>query len=279
MEYGPRTIKKDIKEAGNSLSPVVIQLEHAGKRFYIHEQRISSFREAFIKKLRRFTRNPSPTYSIKKAPHFSLSDICLSIRAGETWALVGRNGAGKSTLLRLISGIYWPTSGTVMTRGRLAALIELTAGFQPELTGRENVFLYGSILGFKRHELMSLYSEIVQFAELENSMDIPVKYYSTGMRMRLGFAVATAVRPEILLLDEVLAVGDAFFNKKCRERIKSFQLSGCSLVIASHDLTVASTLATHAIWLEKGKMCAHGSARDVVAEYQASFHRTREKLT
>jgi len=279
MKYGPRTIKKDIKENGNSLSPVVIQLEHAGKRFYIHEQRISSFREAFIKKLRGFIRNPSPTYSIKNASRFSLFDICLSIRAGETWALVGRNGAGKSTLLRLMSGIYWPTSGTVMTRGRLAALIELTAGFQPELTGRENVFLYGSILGFKRLELRGLYSEIVQFAELEDSMDIPVKYYSTGMRMRLGFAVATAVRPEILLLDEVLAVGDAFFNKKCRERIKSFQLSGCSLVIASHDLTVASTLATHAIWLEKGKMCAQGSARDVVAAYQASFHKTREKRT
>lgn len=274
MEFEPITIKGNFRKTENHLSPVVIRLGHAGKRFYINKQRATSFRETFVKKLSGSSHNPLPASSMKKASRFSLFDISLTIRAGETWALVGGNGAGKSTLLRLMAGIYWPTSGTVMTCGRLAALIELTAGFQPELTGSENVLLYGSILGLKRRELIGLYSEIIHFSGLEDSMDVPIKYYSTGMRMRLGFAVATAVRPDILLLDEVLAVGDALFKKQCMERIKNFQFSGCSMVIASHDLTVASTLATHAIWLEKGKMRAQGLAGDVVPAYEASFRKT-----
>jgi ABC-type polysaccharide/polyol phosphate transport system ATPase subunit len=205
--------------------------------------------------------------------YFSLQDISMAISPGETWALIGPNGAGKSTLLRLIAGIYWPTSGEVITRGRVTTLLDVTAGFNPELTGRENVYLHGSILGFNKTELSQLYLQIVEFAGIEEFMGTPVKYYSAGMTMRLGFSVSTAIQPDILLLDEALAVGDAMFLKRCLDRIQTFRDSGSTIVFATHDLKKIEELATHAVWLDQGRIRLRGQTEDVIAAYKASFHK------
>jgi ABC-type polysaccharide/polyol phosphate transport system ATPase subunit len=200
-----------------------------------------------------------------------LNDVSVNIGQGETWALIGPNGSGKSTLLRTIAGIYWPTKGTVTIRGRLAALIELSAGFHPELTGRENVFLYGSILGLSKDALLRYYDEIVEFAGIREFMDTPTKYYSSGMVVRLGFSTATVVQPDILLLDEIFAVGDAEFRDRCYERIRSFQKTSCTLVLATHDLEAAETFANRALWLDHGTVRIQGEAKEVIAAYRASF--------
>jgi ABC-2 type transport system ATP-binding protein len=252
------------KISGLDSRNVAIEMLGITKRFYVYEHRSSSLREYFIDSISRRSTNVSQSY-------FSLHELSLSLNASETWALIGPNGSGKSTLLRLIAGIYWPTNGQVITRGRLAALIDFTAGFHPELTGQENVYLYGSILGFSDNDLLSRYKEIVKFAGLENFMNTPIKYYSSGMRMRLGFSVATAVKPDILLLDEVFAIGDAEFHDQCLERLRTFQNRGCTLVIATHDLDTAAAFATHAIWLDRGQVQQQGTADTVIAAYKGSF--------
>lgn len=241
----------------------VIELHGVTKRFPLHEGRAGSLRQLFARTLAR--RRTSPR------PRFSLADVTLSIRAGESWALLGRNGAGKSTLLRLVAGIYWPTQGTVVTRGRVAALIELSAGFHPELSGQENVQLYGAMLGLPRAEIARRYDEIVEFAAIGDVLDMPVKYYSSGMRMRLGFAVATAVEPDVILLDEILAVGDAAFRERCLERLRRFEVAGCTRVLATHDLGAAEELASWAVWLDDGRLRMQGEAKRVVEAYRASF--------
>ena len=241
-----------------------IEVRQVTKRFYIYEHRARSLREHFVKAAKGHPVNI-------REPHFCLDKVSVTIRAGETWALIGSNGAGKSTLLRLMAGIYWPTSGSVICRGRLAALIDLAAGFHPDLTGRENVYLYGSILGLSRVELSQRYGEIVEFAGIQEFMNTPVKYYSSGMRLRLGFSVAAVVRPDILLLDEILAVGDAEFRGRCIERLRDFKASGCTLVLATHDLQTAAEFATQAIWLDHGRVRVQGSADHVIAAYSSSF--------
>ncbi len=241
-----------------------IEMREVSKCFYIYEHRTWSLRELFVRTLSR------RIIQVRQS-RFFLHDMSLKIGPGETWALIGPNGAGKSTLLRLMAGIYWPTSGAVITKGRLAALIDLTAGFHPELTGQENVYLYGAILGHSKNELSLRYGEIVQFAGIEEFMNTPVKYYSSGMRMRLGFSVATAVEPDILLLDEILAIGDAEFRDRCLERLRAFQDSGCTLVIATHDLETAGAFATQAIWLDHGRERMQGVAEEVITAYKASF--------
>jgi homopolymeric O-antigen transport system ATP-binding protein len=243
---------------------IAIEVRDVSKRFYIYERRSPSLRERFVRTLTAHASNKKQTY-------FSLQDVSLSIGIGETWSLVGANGAGKSTLLRLMAGIYWPTSGVVVTQGRLAALIELSAGFHDELTGAENIYLYSSILGFSRNEISRRYKEIVEFAGIEEFMTTPVKYYSTGMRMRLGFAVATAVEPDILLLDEIFAVGDAEFRERCLERMRAFQNRGCTLVLATHDLELAESFATKAAWIDHGSLRMQDKAEDVIAAYRASI--------
>jgi ABC-type polysaccharide/polyol phosphate transport system ATPase subunit len=256
-------IKEPIKHSSFNQG-AEIEVRNVSKRFHVYEHRASSIREIFVKTL------SSRDHDIKK-PFFSLRNISMLISPGETWAFIGPNGAGKSTLLRLIAGIYWPTSGEIITHGQMAALIELTAGFHPELTGSENVYLYGSILGLSGREISELYSEIIEFAEIEEFMDTPIKYYSTGMQMRLGFAVATAVKPPILLLDEVLAIGDEKFRERCLKRIQSFQNSGCTLVIATHDLDTALVFATKAAWIDDGRIRLQGKAKEVISAYRASF--------
>jgi ABC-type polysaccharide/polyol phosphate transport system ATPase subunit len=194
-----------------------------------------------------------------------LRSVSLDVASGEIFAIVGANGAGKTTLLRVLAGIIPPSRGAVEVRGRIAPLIELGAGFDPELTGEENVYLYGSLLGMSRDEVRDGFGEIVAFAELEGSMDVAVKNYSSGMVARLGFSVATACRPDVLLVDEVLAVGDAAFRERCFDRIESLRADGSSVVLVSHDLPMIDALASRAVLLSSGAILAVGAAKSVTA--------------
>jgi ABC-type polysaccharide/polyol phosphate transport system ATPase subunit len=241
-----------------------IVVHNVCKRFHAYEHKTASLRELFMRVLKRSRVN-------ERQPHFSIEDVSLSIGFGVTAALVGPNGAGKSTLLRLMAGIYWPSNGQVVTRGKVAVIIELASGFHPELTGRENVFVYGSILGLNRNVLSRLYDQIVEFAGLDEFMETPVKYYSTGMRMRLGFSIATCVQPDILLLDEILAVGDTEFNRKCLERLRLFQDAGCAIVVATHDMDTAIKFATHAVWIDHGRIQMQDTSEKVISAYKAFY--------
>jgi len=203
-------------------------------------------------------------------PFYALRDVSFTIDRGETVGIIGRNGSGKSTLLKLIAGVTAPTSGEVRVAGRVSPLIELGAGFHPDLTGRENVHLNGSILGMPGREIDDQFASIVDFAELWDFIDPPVKRYSSGMYVRLGFAVAVHSKPEILLVDEVLSVGDAFFQEKCLKRMYEFQKDGTSIVVVSHVLGLIEEFCQRAIWLEHGRVVAEGPAAAVVNRYENS---------
>jgi len=232
------------------------------KQFYLYSHRTTSLREWFIR-----SALGRPIH-IRHA-EFSLLDFNLRVDRGETVALIGPNGGGKSTILRLIAGIYKPTAGTVETFGRIASVIELGAGFNMELTGTENVELYGSIMGLSRDRLARHYEEIVSFAGIGKFIDTPVKYYSSGMLARLAFSVAVNGQPDILLLDEVLAVGDQSFQEKCFERLRAFHASGGTMVVVSHDLHTVSAFCSRAVWLENGSTRMEGDARAVAEAYRA----------
>ncbi|MDF1515479.1 MAG: ABC transporter ATP-binding protein [Anaerolineae bacterium] len=196
-----------------------------------------------------------------------LKNINFELTAGNAVGFIGKNGAGKSTALKLITRIIEPTSGSVYTNGRVGALLELGAGFHPDLTGRENIYLNGAVLGLDRAYLHNKFDEIVAFSELESFIDVPVKYYSSGMYVRLGFSVAVHTEPEILLIDEVLAVGDANFQHKCLERITDLRLSGVTIVFVSHSLDAIQNLCDEAFWFEDGQIAFQGSATDTIMEY------------
>lgn len=197
----------------------------------------------------------------------ALSDVSFTIPHGKTVSIIGENGSGKSTLLKLLSGISRPTSGTIETNGRISALIELGAGFHPEISGRENIFINGIILGLSRKRIQGLYDEIVRFAELEDFIDNPVKSYSSGMYMRLGFSIAINVDPDILLVDEVLAVGDASFVPKCLDKINEFRRKGKTIIFVSHDLSTVERISDEVIWLKHGRIEMQGHAKRVVDAY------------
>jgi lipopolysaccharide transport system ATP-binding protein len=200
---------------------------------------------------------------------WALSDVSFEVQPGEVVGIIGRNGAGKSTLLKILSRIVEPTTGRAEVRGRMGSLLEVGTGFHPELTGRENVFLNGSILGMSRHEIARKFDEIVAFSEIEPFLDTPVKRYSSGMYVRLAFAVAAHLEPEILIVDEVLAVGDAAFQAKCLETMRSVARSGRTVLVVSHQLDVIQRLCSRTVWLDGGKVAATGSAPAVVADYLA----------
>jgi lipopolysaccharide transport system ATP-binding protein len=194
----------------------------------------------------------------------------MQIKSGESVALIGPNGAGKSTALKIIARIIDPTQGMVRVRGRMSALIELGAGFHEDLSGRDNIFLNGSILGFSRREMQARFDSIVDFAELEQFIDTELKRWSVGMVMRLGFAIATSVDPDILITDEILAVGDESFQHKCLRRIESFRNEGGTILFVSHDMQAVRDLCERAIWLDHGRVQMDGAAPEVVANYLAS---------
>ena len=197
-----------------------------------------------------------------------LSGISFDVPKGGTWGIIGPNGAGKSTLLKLMTGIYRPDRGTVRVRGRLASLIELGAGFHPDFSGRENVMLNGIILGMTQREIASRFDEIVEFAELGEFIDEPVRTYSTGMYMRLGFSIAVHVDPDVLFLDEVLAVGDESFSRKCRTRLAKFLGGGRTLLMVSHDLGAVASYCEHVLRIGHGVVVDQGAPADVIKRYQ-----------
>lgn len=198
----------------------------------------------------------------------ALRDISLNIEAGDVFGIIGLNGSGKSTLLKIISGILKPTTGSVRVRGSLAPLIELGAGFDLELTARENIFLNGSILGFPRKMMEEKFDEIVEFSEMAQFLDVPMKNYSSGMVARIGFAIATITKPDILIVDEILAVGDFLFQKKCEERIQHLMSGGTTVIIVSHTLDQIRRLCKRVLWLEKGHMKMIGETDLVCDSYE-----------
>jgi ABC-type polysaccharide/polyol phosphate transport system ATPase subunit len=238
-----------------------IALRGVSKRFYFYAHRTSSLREWFI---RRVLRRP---LHIRHA-EFSLREIDLRVERGEAVALLGANGSGKSTVLRLVAGIYQASSGTVETNGQITAVIELGAGFHPELTGAENIGLYAAVLGLTRRELAERYDEIVEFAAVAEFLDTPLKYYSSGMEARLAFAVSVCLEPDILLLDEVLAVGDGAFRERCLDRLRAFSRRGGTLMLVSHELEQVRELCTRAIWLREGQVVMDGAIGPVLAAYR-----------
>jgi len=197
----------------------------------------------------------------------ALNGVSFTIPAGQTVAIIGRNGSGKSTLLSVMSRVYKPTSGSVEMNGRVSGLLELGAGFHPELTGIENIYLNGSIMGMSRREIKDSFDQIVCFAELEKFIDAPIRTYSNGMVMRLGFSIAIQVNPDILLVDEVLAVGDEAFQHKCYDKVREFQRAGKTIVFVSHDLQAIREVATRVIWLDSGEIHSDGEVDTVLAEY------------
>jgi len=207
----------------------------------------------------------------------ALSGVTFNVRAGSTFAIIGRNGSGKSTLLKVIAGISKPDSGTVTVNGRISALIELGAGFHPEITGRENVFINGIMLGLSKKEIHARFDDIVEFAELEDFIDAPVKTYSSGMYMRLGFAVAIHVDPEVLLIDEVLAVGDEAFVHKCLDKISEFRRRNKTIILVTHSLGLVEKMADEALWIDKSEVQLRGDPKKVVDAYLARVSQREEK--
>lgn len=197
-----------------------------------------------------------------------LKDIDLEIEPGSSVGLVGANGSGKSTLLKILTGVMYPHSGSVELAGRLGALLEVRAGLHPDLSGRENVHLYGTLLGLTRTEIDTRFDEIIAFADLEDAIDRQVKFYSSGMQMRLGFSVAAFLEPDVLLVDEALAVGDAFFQQKCLERMRDLLSMGTTLVLVSHDLAAVESVCSRGVWLLHGEVASDGPVRDALADYR-----------
>jgi ABC-type polysaccharide/polyol phosphate transport system ATPase subunit len=235
---------------------------------------------------RRFVVYPRPTRTLKEvivragrlgaSEVWALRDVSFGVQPGEAVGLVGRNGSGKTTLLRLVSGILKPTSGSLAVGGRVGSLLELGAGFQPEFTGRENVFLNGAILGLRRSHIREHLDEIVSFAELERFIDLPVRTYSSGMQMRLGFAIAAHLEAEVLLLDEVFAVGDEEFQRKCFGKISEFKQRGGTILFVSHDAGSVERLCERAILLQRGKVVFDGPAHEAIVRYQAQLAAERD---
>lgn len=241
------------------MSPA-ISIRNVSKRFRLQHENYSSLKERVI--------------HIGKKSYddlWALNDVSFDIEEGSTFGLIGHNGSGKSTLLKLVGGILQPTSGEIVTKGRIAALLELGAGMQQDLTGRENIYLNGAILGLSRKELTKKFDEIVAFSELDKFIDTQVRFYSSGMYVRLGFAIAVNVDPDILLVDEVLAVGDELFQRKCIERVKQFQREGRTIVVVTHSVDQIRMIAGGAAVLDHGKLAFVGEPVDAIREF-------REKL-
>jgi ABC-type polysaccharide/polyol phosphate transport system ATPase subunit len=239
----------------------VIQVDGLSKRFLLKAAGAGSIKAAALERLRRRRLPPRDFWALK--------DVSFSVRKGETLGIVGANGAGKSTLLSLLAGTKVPTQGTIKTEGKISSLLELGAGFHPELTGRENVFLAGAIMGLSRKHMAGRFDAIVAFAELREFIDQPVKHFSSGMYVRLGFAVAVEVDPDILLLDEVLAVGDTAFQRKCIARMDEFRRSGKTMLIISHDLNTIKEISNRILFLDGGQVQGLGDPGQMVDQYDS----------
>ncbi len=244
----------------NPDGPTAIQLTDVSVRYQVPTERISTLKEHAIRRLQ--------GRSVGLREFWALEGVDLAVEEGEALGIIGRNGAGKSTLLKTISRIVRPIRGRVWVRGSLAPLIELGAGFHPELTGRENISLNGALLGFSRSEMDEKFDRIVAFAELREFIDAPLRTYSSGMQVRLGFAIASDVEPDILIVDEILAVGDEAFQQKCHARMEGFRQRGTTILFVSHNLEAVAKICDRAIWMEKGRIRQQGPAGEVVTAYR-----------
>ena len=250
-----------------------VALDAVTKRYrrYAHLRKFATLKSALIS--RSLVRDLSPEETFT-----AVDDVSLTIAQGSAFGIIGRNGSGKSTLLKLVAGITKPTSGRVAVSGRISALIELGAGFHPEISGRENVFINGVMLGLTKREIAKRFDEIVEFAEIEEFIDAPVKNYSSGMYMRLGFAVAVHVDPDILIVDEVLAVGDEGFSLKCLDKFAEFKRRGKTTLLVTHSLGTVQKFCDEAVWLEQGRVAGRGDPRRVVHVYLTSVAEAEERF-
>ena len=236
-----------------------IKLEKVGMRFNLSKEKVDSMKEYFIKLLKR---------ELKFDEFWALKDVSFVAEKGDRIGILGLNGAGKSTLMKVIAGVFRPTEGTVERNGVIAPMIELGAGFDKQYTGAENIFLYGAVLGHSRKFMQEKFDEIVEFSELKDFIDVPLKNYSSGMKARLGFAIATVVKPDILILDEVLSVGDAKFRKKSEKKLMDMMDTGVTVLFVSHNLDQVKRICNKAMILEKGKLVEYGDIDTVVPIYQ-----------
>src|SRR5947209_8614909 len=249
-----------------------IEVAHVSKiyRRYAQRKQFATLKSALLSRSLISDLKPDQTFS-------ALKDVSFTVTGGRTFGIIGSNGSGKSTMLKLVAGITKPTSGSVKVHGRVSALIELGAGFHPEISGRENVFINGIMLGLSKREVARRFDEIVEFAELQDFIDAPVKTYSAGMYMRLGFAVAIHVNPDVLLVDEVLAVGDEGFTHKCLDKFSHFRRRGKTILLVTHALNLVERFCDEALWLDEGIVRAHGDPRRVVDAYLTAVEKTEEQ--
>ena len=244
------------------MSDPIIKVDNVGMLFNLSQEKVDNVKEYLIKMIKR---------QLLFQEFWALKNVSFEIQKGERWGIIGLNGAGKSTLLRIVSGVMKPTEGSIEIRGRIAPLLALGAGFDPNYTGKENIFLYGAVLGYTKEFIEEKYDEIVEFSEIEDFMDVPLKNYSSGMKARLGFSIATLVNPDILILDEVLSVGDAKFRKKSERRILDLFDKGITVLFVSHSVAQVKRLCNKALWLEKGKVVMKGDAEEVCNKYAESI--------
>jgi ABC-2 type transport system ATP-binding protein/lipopolysaccharide transport system ATP-binding protein len=240
-----------------------IILENISVEYKIPSDPIATFKEYMIK----FVQG-----KIKHKSFFALQNVSMEIKTGEVFGLIGHNGAGKSTLLKLVARVLAPSQGKITVNGNISPLLGIGAGFHPELSGRENVFLNGALLGFSRHEMERMFDDIVEFSGLANFINSPMRTYSNGMWARLGFAVATVAQPDILLIDEILAVGDEAFQKKCSDRIKAYQENGTTVLIVSHSMDTISSMCHQACWLHHGVVKYIGNPTTAIELYREQVH-------
>ena len=244
------------------IDSVVVSMEHISKHYLLYNRYRDRLKQLFLSI---FGRQYAKSFQ-------ALRDINLEIRKGETLGIIGVNGSGKSTLLQIIVGVLQPSSGVVYTKGRITALLELGAGFSPEFTGRENIFLNGAILGIREQEMKRILPDIIEFAQIGDYLDQPVKFYSSGMYLRLAFSIATSVHPEILVIDEALAVGDVGFINRCMKRMKNLKDSGTTIILVSHDIQAVRNFCSSVVWLDKGEICDSGSTYEVTSRYVQSLY-------
>lgn len=240
-----------------------VEIKDVSMRFNLAKERVDNIKEWVVRKLK--------GKGVSFDEFWALKDISLTIPKGDSFALIGSNGSGKSTLLKIISGVLTPTRGTVTLNGSLAPLIELGAGFDMDLSGRENVFLNGAILGHSKKMMEEKYDEIMDFSELKDFEDVPVKNYSSGMMARLGFSIATLVKPDILIVDEILSVGDHSFQEKCSKRMEEMMSGGTTVILVSHDESMVKKICRHAAWINKGHLMFVGDSEVAVEHYLSSI--------
>lgn len=245
------------------MKEVIVDINNVSMCFNMTTEKISTLKEYLIKKFKR---------QISYNEFWALNEVSFKIQKGETFGVLGLNGAGKSTLLKVIAGVLKPTRGSVEVFGRMAPLIELGAGFDAELTARENIFLNGAVLGYSKKEMKARFDEIVEFSELEKFIDVPIKNFSSGMYARLGFSIATTTTPDVLILDEILSVGDFKFQEKCEAKIKTMVDKGTTVILVSHSIDQIRSMCSRGVILEKGRMISSGDITEICDFYYSKYN-------